>query len=315
MIVYGPVPSRRLGRSLGVNHVPPKACTYSCVYCQLGRTDRMMLERRAFYPPEEVFRHVEERVKKAVEQNEPIDFVSFVPDGEPTLDVNLGKEIELLKPLGVKIAVISNSSLMWREDVREDLMDADWVSVKIDAATEKVWRSVNRPHGKLELDAILAGVMAFADVYEGILATETMLIKGLNDREEVGNVAEFLGELDPDKAYIAIPTRPPAESWVQPADEDAVNRAYQIFEGKLGEVECLIGYEGNAFASTGDVEADMLSITSVHPMREEGVRNLLSREGAEWETIERLIREEKLVELNYMGNKFYMRRIPSRTTL
>jgi wyosine [tRNA(Phe)-imidazoG37] synthetase (radical SAM superfamily) len=274
-----------------------------------------MSERRAFYTPDEVFRHVQERVKKAVEQNEAIDFVSFVPDGEPTLDVNLGKEIELLKPLGVKIAVISNSSLMWREDVREDLIDADWVSVKIDATTEKVWRNVNRPHGNLDLDAILAGVMAFADEYEGFLATETMMIKGLNDREEARNVAKFLGELDPDKAYISIPTRPPAESWVQPADEDAVNRAYQIFAGELGEVECLIGYEGNAFASTGDVEADMLSITSVHPMREEGVRNLLSREGAEWETIERLIREEKLVELNYMGNKFYMRKIPSRTTL
>ena len=297
-----------------MNHVPPKACTYSCVYCQLGRTDTMTSERRAFYPPEEVFRHVEERVKEAEEQNERIDFVSFVPDGEPTLDVNLGKEIELLKPLGVKIAVISNSSLMWREDVREDLMDADWVSVKLDAATEEAWRSVNRPHGRLDLDAILAGVMAFADEYGGILATETMLIKGLNDREGVGNVAEFLGELNPDKAYIAIPTRPPAESWVQPADEEALNRAYQIFAGKLGEVEYLIGYEGNAFASTGDVEADMLSITSVHPMREDAVRNLLSREGAEWETIERLIRDEKLVELNYMGNKFYMRKIPSRTT-
>ena len=313
MIAYGPVPSRRLGRSLGVNHVPPKACTYSCVYCQLGRTDRMQLERRAFYPPEEVARSVGERVERAEEQGERIDFITFVPDGEPTLDVNLGREIDLLRPLGVKIAVISNSSLVWREDVREDLMGADWVSVKVDAVTREGWRGVNRPHGGLELDAVLAGVTAFADDFGGSLVTETMLVRGLNDGDDAERVAGFLGELGPEKAYIAVPTRPPAEGWVLPADEEAVNRAYQIFTEKLGAVECLIGYEGNAFASTGDIEEDLLSITSVHPMREEGVRSLLSRTGAGWEAVERMIGEEKIVELDYMGNRFYMRKIPSRT--
>ena len=145
MKAYGPVPSRRLGQSVGINHIPPKICTYSCVYCQLGRTISMQSERREFYSPEKVSREVETQVDKALNRNEHINYLTFVPDGEPTLDINLGREIELLKPLGIKIAVISNASLMWREDVRSDLLEADWVSMKVDAVTETLWRRVNRP--------------------------------------------------------------------------------------------------------------------------------------------------------------------------
>lgn len=313
MRAYGPVPSRRLGQSLGINHVPPKMCTYSCVYCQLGRTDSMICERREFYPPDEIVRDVEEQVGRARERGERIDYLTFVPDGEPTLDINLGKEIEFLKPMGIKTAVLSNASLMWMEDVREDLLGADWVSLKVDAVTDDVWSRVDRPHGNLGIDTVLEGMRDFADVFEGELTTETMLIKGLNDDdEEAKMVANFIAELNPDKAYIAIPTRPPAEGWVEPPDEKAMNRAYQIFNGKLGHVEYLIGYEGDAFAFTGRVEEDLLSITSVHPMREEGVRRLLSKAGSDWSTVERLIEGGKLIELEYRGNMFYMRRLPSR---
>ena len=313
MKAFGPVPSRRLGRSLGINHIPPKVCTYSCVYCQLGRTIRMQSEPGVFYTPEEILREVEKQVIRARDGDERIDYLTFVPDGEPTLDINLGREIELLKPWGIKIAVISNASLLWREDVRGDLLDADWVSLKVDAVTETLWRRVNRPHGALSHEAVLEGMKEFADVFEGELATETMLIKDLNNSsEEAEKTADFLTELKPDKAYIAIPTRPPTEGWVKPADEGAINRAYQIFNEKLGHVEYLIGYEGDAFAFTGNFEEDLLSITSVHPMREEGVNKLLSKANSDWEAVERLIKEHRLVEIEYMGKKFYMRKLPSR---
>ena len=308
--VYGPVPSRRLGQSVGVNHIPPKVCTYSCIYCQLGRTIRMQLERTSFYPPDEVLRAVREHLAKVQERGEHIDYITFVPDGEPTLDINLGEEIALLRPLGIRIAVISNASLMWREDVREDLLDADWVSLKVDAVTEDAWRRINRPHGGLRHEEVLEGMKEFSEVFKGELATETMLVRGVNDGiEEVERIADFLEALRPDKAYIAIPTRPPAERWVKPADEQAINRAYQIFSRTLEHVEYLIGYEGNAFAFTGNVEEDLLSITSVHPMREEGVRKLLSKAGADWDLVERLIREHKLTEVEYLGHRFYMRKL------
>lgn len=307
---YGPVPSRRLGSSLGVNNIPPKVCTYSCVYCQLGKTLKMQVEQEEFYEVEKIKTDVEKKVREAREKKENIDYISFVPDGEPTLDVSLGKEIDILKPLGIRIAVITNASLLRLENVRNDLLKADWVSLKVDAATEEIWRRVNRPHKSLEFKKVLKGLDDFAEIFSGKLATETMLIKGINDDEkEIKKIVKVLTNLEPDEAYVSIPTRPPAEKWVNPADEKTINKAYQIFDKRLGKVEYLIGYEGNAFASTGDVEDDLLSITSVHPMREEGVRSFLSRAGSDWSIIEKLIDQDKLVQIEYQGKKFYMRRL------
>ncbi len=313
MKAYGPVPSRRLGKSLGINNIPPKICTYSCVYCQLGATIKTQVDRREFYKIDDLLKDIKRKVKEAEKNRETIDYLSFVPDGEPTLDINLGKEIKLLKPLGIKIAVITNASLLWREDVRNDLLKADWVSLKIDSVNEKTWHKIDRPHRSLKLKGILEGMLEFAHIFEGELATETMLIQGINDNDkEIMAVANFLSELKPDKAYIAIPTRPPAEKGIMPASEQSINSAYQILGNELPGVEYLIGYEGNAFAFTENVEDDLLSITSVHPMREEAVKEFLSKARSDWGIIERLIRENKLIEMEYQGKKFYMRKLAGR---
>jgi wyosine [tRNA(Phe)-imidazoG37] synthetase (radical SAM superfamily) len=313
MIAFGPVPSRRLGRSLGVNNIPPKVCTYACIYCQLGRTIKLQVDRRVFYEPGEIFEAVQGKVERAREIGEMIDYFTFVPDGEPTLDVNLGREIQLLKPLGIKIAVITNASLIWREDVREALMKADWVSLKVDSTREEVWRRINRPHGTLQLVSILDGMLEFAKAYRGELATETMLVEGVNDGDDhVREVADFLARLKPARAYLSIPTRPPAEEWVRPPGEEAINRAYQTLSKWVDQVEYLIGYEGNAFAFTGSVEEDLLSITAVHPMREEAVSEFLALAGADWPVVRKLIAQDQLIEMEYDGLKFYMRKLDGR---
>lgn len=310
MIAFGPVPSRRLGKSLGINNIPPKICTYSCVYCQLGATLKMQIDRQSFYTPEELVADVQRKVASAQEKGEVIDYLTFVPDGEPTLDVNLGREMALLKPLGIKIAVISNASLIWREDVREELARADWVSLKADAATEETWRRVDRPHGKLNLAAIQEGMFEFAQHYDGELMTETMLVAGVNDGEaSLRQVSDFLVRLRPARAYLAIPTRPPAEPGASAPEEDVINRAYQILSERVEHVEYLIGYEGNAFAFTGNVEEDLLSITAVHPMREDAVEAFLARASADWVVVQRLITQEQLVETEYGSHRFYLRKL------
>jgi wyosine [tRNA(Phe)-imidazoG37] synthetase (radical SAM superfamily) len=294
---------------LGINNIPPKVCTYSCVYCQAGRTTAMRLERRAFFAPEEVFEAVKAKVEAARRQGETVDYLTFVPDGEPTLDVNLAREVELLRPLGVNIAVITNSSLLWRDDVRADLSRADWVSAKVDAVDEETWRRVNRPHGELRLAAILDGVSAFAKTFDGTLVTETMLARGVNDgAEQLRKVAAFVAGLEPSVAYLSIPTRPPAEGGVAAPDEEVVNAAFQIFAEAVPRVECLIGYEGDAFAFTGNVEDDILSITAVHPMREEAVAALLARAGASRAVVEGLVAGGMLAEVEFDGKKFYVRK-------
>jgi len=268
----------------------------------------MQIKRRAFYEPLELARRVREKVRQVREKGESMDYLAFVPDGEPTLDINLGKEIELLRALGIKIAVITNASLLCHEDVRQDLQKADWVCLKVDAVTSGTWHGINSPHKHLNLDAILDGMLSFARSFQGELTTETMLIRGVNDASrEVSKIADFLAELKPVRAYLAIPTRPPAER-IEPATELTLNAAYQTFSKKLSSVEYLIGYEGNAFASSGNAMDDLLSITAVHPMREEAVKELLNRLGVGWEIVQGLIDSGSLVELEYQGKKFYARK-------
>lgn len=273
----------------------------------------MTTKRQYLYEPKDIFKEVKTKVIEATVRNEKIDYLTFVPDGEPTLDINLGKEISILKQIGIPIAVLTNASLIWRDDVKKDLLDADFVSLKVDTVSGDLWRRINRPYKDLQLTTILEGITEFAKEYRGTVVSETMLIYGVNYGEESKKTAEFLKCLkDLDKAYIAIPTRPPTEKWVTPAKEETVNKTFQVFVEKLGaqKVEYLIGYEGNAFAFTGKVEEDLLSITAVHPMREEAVREFLKKAENDWAIIEKLLHEGKLVELEYEGNTYYMRKLP-----
>jgi wyosine [tRNA(Phe)-imidazoG37] synthetase (radical SAM superfamily) len=314
-LAFGPVPSRRLGRSLGINNIPPKTCSYSCVYCQVGKTNNITVDRRAFYKPEDLLRAVRKKIDEATVRNERIDYLTFVPDGEPTLDLNISKEISSLKQTGLPTAVITNASLLWRDDVKEDLRKADFISFKVDAVSEDLWRKVNRPHKDLRLNMVLEGIREFTEEFRGTVVSETMLIGNIDYRDEFERIAEFLKELKKlNKAYIAIPTRPPTENWVKRAKEDVLNAAFQVFSEKLGanRVEYLIGYEGNAFAFSGNVEEDLLSITAVHPMRKEAVEAFLKKDCTNWRVIEKLLEENKLIELEYEGNKYYMRKLPSR---
>ena len=315
MLTFGPIPSRRLGRSLGINNIPPKVCTYSCVYCQIGKTSNIKIQLEVFYSPSQIFNEVREKVEKSREKGESIDYLTFVPDGEPTLDINLGKEIKLIKSLGIKIAVITNASLIDQEQVRENLKEADLVSLKLDSVEEEIWRKVNHPHRSLCLKTILEGILEFSGTFKGKIITETMLIKNINDDSQyIKKVAKFLAQLKPSRSYLSLPIRPPADSQVQPPSEEVVNRSYNLFKEKIKQVECLIGYEGNAFAFTGNVEEDLLSITSVHPMREEALRDFLKRAKSNWSAINRLIAQGKLVESEYEGHKFYKRKFKKLIT-
>jgi wyosine [tRNA(Phe)-imidazoG37] synthetase (radical SAM superfamily) len=216
----------------------------------------------------------------------------------------------MLRPLGIPIAVISNGSLVWREDVRTALMRADWVSLKVDALREDFWRRINRPDPSLRLGNILSGMEAFAAGFDGFLATETMLVKGVNDSESVmTETAAFIAKLRPQTAYLAIPTRPPTELWCAPPDETVVNAAYQILADKVPSVECLLEELESGFLSAGEIEPDILAITSVHPMTHEALRALVHSRGGSSATIARLLERNQLKIVTYRGRTFYVRRL------
>jgi wyosine [tRNA(Phe)-imidazoG37] synthetase (radical SAM superfamily) len=310
MLVFGPVPSRRLGRSLGINNIPPKSCTYSCVYCQVGPTRRTEVAPRAFYAPAEIVREVERHLSRLRRRGERVDYLSFVPDGEPTLDERLGETIDRLRPFGVPIAVISNGSLLSRKDVRERLSKADWVSVKLDAVDPAAWRRINRPDHALDHDAMLEGMLCFAARFQGTLATETMLVAGVNDDDANADaVGGFIRRIGPHRAYLSVPIRPPAEQGVMPPEPPVLNRFFQIVRRQVDKLELLSGYEGDAFASTGRLADDLLAIAAVHPLRESAVQALVDRSRGDWAVVRKLVSDGLLIPTEFAGRRFYVHRL------
>ena len=310
MNIFGPVPSRRLGKSIGINNIPPKYCTYACVYCQLGKALKMSVKREEFFHPDDLYKQVEEKLQRTKEDGERVDYLTVVPDGEPTLDRNLGSLLQKLKKLNTKLAVITNASLLSDADVRDELSPADYVSVKVDSVDQSIWRKIDRPHPKLYLDDILDGVTAFSGQFSGKLVTETMLIKNLNDGPySIQETANFISSLNPAEAYLGIPTRPPAEPWAVASEEVTINEAYQIYSEKIKHVEYLIGYEGNAFPFTGNLEEDILSITAVHPMREDAVMEYVQNAAGDFSSIEKLVESGQLIVSQYNNHRFYVRKL------
>ena len=207
------------------------------------------------------------------------------------------------------IAVLTNGSLLRRADVRGDLSGADWVSVMVDAAEEETWRTVNRPHPQLKRSEVLKGAFLFAREFAGTLVTETMLVAGLNDaREQLEPVADFLGRLEPRRAYLSIPTRPPAEPWVRPPDGAAIVRAREILRRTVREVEVLSGFEGVDFDTIGPVGEGILAIAAVHPVREDALSEILGRTGADRSLVQSLLRTGALEEAYFEGKRFYRRK-------
>jgi len=309
MIAFGPVPSRRLGYSLGINHIPPKNCTYSCVYCQVGRTTHLTTTRQSFYSLAQILQEVDVKIAESAKTGRAIDYLTLVPDGEPTLDINLGKLIKQLKRFNLPIAVISNGSLINRLDVQEDLLLADWVSLKVDAVIEADWHKIDRPHKSLSLPSILTGMRDFRNRYHEELVTETMLVSGLNDSESaIHQLCEYLSELTPLKSYLSIPTRPPAESWVRPPGADSLQSVFQIFSTSNTFMDLLFDLETTDFQSTGNITEDILGITAVHPIREGAIKNMVSMAHVDWSIVEELLTTRKIARIQYREEWFYVRR-------
>ena len=308
--VFGPVPSRRLGKSLGINNVPAKRCTYSCVYCQLGYSKTVKPIRMEFYKPESIILSVKKRLDENTDLLNNIDYITIVPDGEPTLDKNLGKLIHLLKQFNKPIAILTNASLLWKEDVKTDLMDANLVSVKIDSVQEKSWRFINQANEYLDLNKVLTGIIEFSNDFKGDIISETMLIDTIDyDFVKIANFLKNIQNLK--KCYIAIPTRPPSFHWVKPAKETIINKAYQIIHDTLGDnmIELLLGYEGDNFYLSKDIINDILSITAVHPIKESILRSIIERTDNNWNIVEELLDTNQLKKVSYNKDNFYLRKI------
>lgn len=273
--IFGPVPSRRLGQSLGIDTIPLKTCNWNCVYCQLGRSVPLTNERREYYPRQDIL----DEAEKALIAHKPgeIDWVTFVGSGEPLLHTGIGWLIHRLKELTeLPVAVITNGSLLFLPAVRQELVAADAVLPSLDAGTAELYRRINRPHPEVTFDRLVEGLVAFRGEYPGKLWVEVMLVRELNDTPQaLWDIAKVLQRVRPDAVHINLPTRPPAETWVQPPLEESLMQAMAIL-GNIAEV--VHPTEGSFVLSGYDNLVDaVIGIITRHPMRQEELERTLAR--------------------------------------
>jgi wyosine [tRNA(Phe)-imidazoG37] synthetase (radical SAM superfamily) len=268
--VFGPVPSRRLGLSLGVSPIPEKTCNYTCTYCQLGRTTHMINKREMFYPVEEIA----SQVKAVLKKNSAIDVVSIVGEGEPTLYAGLGELIDTIKTFTDKpVALITNGALFYDEQVRAESAKADIVLPSLDGYDETSWKAIDRPHGKLKYEDVIDGLVKFGQEYSGQNWIEIMLLKGSNDTDKALNgFAELLSKIKYDRLYVNTPVRPPAESFVQPTAHEIVVKFAERLKGTA--IDALVS---TGFLSDISDNYDALhSIILRHPMNNFEIDNFLT---------------------------------------
>jgi len=322
--VFGPVPSRRLGRSLGIDPTPPpsfrgdqagpgepkrcaKTCNWNCVYCQLGPTRPFTLKRSSFFPPQELYDELKSAL--AADSIRQFDWITFVGSGEPTLNKDLGALIRGVKELSdALVAVITNGSLLREAEVREELLQADAVLPTLDAGTPKLYRAINRPPSEYYFDGYIRGLEEFSREYEGKLWIEVMLIKGMNDGEkELGDLASALERIGPSRVHIVLSTRPPAEERVGPADAEALSRAKAILGRRLDVLlpdQGRGGFGGDA--ADGRLDS-LVSIIARHPLSEDDFRRALAEQKASDidSTIASLLRSGRITITDRLGKRFY----------
>jgi wyosine [tRNA(Phe)-imidazoG37] synthetase (radical SAM superfamily) len=270
--VFGPVPSRRLGRSLGVDLVPFKVCTYDCVYCQVGCTTNKTVARQEFVPMEEVLAEIEHRLAEGASP----DFVTMSGSGEPTLYSRLGELIAGVKErCDVPVAVITNGSLLWMPEVRRDLRRADLVVPSLDAGDPEAFETANRPHADIRFEQMVDGLVAFSDEFDGKLWLEVFMLEGVTDTDAaVERLAEQVRRIDPDRVQINTVVRPPAESFARPASRRAMERFAALF----GEKAAVIAEyrRAGAVPEVSATHQEILSMLRRRPCSMEDVANGLS---------------------------------------
>lgn len=273
--VFGPVPSRRLGQSLGIDPVPLKTCNWNCVYCQLGRSLPLTNERREYFPGEAIIIEVEQAL--ASHQAGEIDWVTLIGSGETTLYAGIGRLIRQVKSLtDLPVAVITNGSLLYLPEVRLELSPADAVLPSLDAGNAQLYRKINRPHPEVSFKRLIEGLATFRKEYQGKLWVEVMLVRGLNDTESALNeIAVALKHIQPDEVHIIQPTRPPVEAWVLPPDEEGLLRARALL-GNIARVVHPVGGTFDLGGSESPVDA-IIGIITRHPMQETELVETLKR--------------------------------------
>jgi wyosine [tRNA(Phe)-imidazoG37] synthetase (radical SAM superfamily) len=305
--VYGPVASRRLGFSLGVDIIPFKTCTLDCTYCQLGSTGKTSVRRASWFPPEKILA----QVKAAIGSGQRIDVITFSGSGEPTLSRDLGRLIrEIKKMTRIPVAILTNGTLLTRKDVRRDLAAADVVVPSLDAVPAALFRRVNRPHAALEVNKVIDGMVRFREEFRGEIRLEVMLIKGVNDSPAaIEALKAAVGRIQPDRIELNTVVRPPADRRAGPLGAADLRR----IRARLGpKAEIVATFAGRRQApAAGGIERTVLATVGRRPQTAEDIATALGRHRDEvLKALSSLLARDRVRKL-VLGRKTYFGRRPA----
>ncbi len=299
--VYGPVPSRRLGRSLGIDLVPPKTCTYDCIYCQLGRTTNKTIQREEWTPLRGVLKELEAHLP-----SEP-DWITIAGSGEPTLHSGIGSLIKAVKAItDTRIAVLTNGSLLWLPEVRDALCGADLVIPSLDAGEERLFRHVNRPHRDITFHRMIEGLCEFRKSFAGQYWLEVFILGGITGLPmQVREIAEIAGRIGPQRVHLNTVVRPPAESFAVPVPQELMEQ----FAGTFGDnAEIIVSSQNRLHGGhASSTPQEVLSLVSRRPCTLEDIAAGLDLDLSEASRCVEQLAVAGLLETEYQGRWLYFR--------
>ena len=307
--VFGPVPSRRLGRSLGIDLIPYKTCSYDCIYCQLGRTVEKTLVRKEYVPLEVILKETAERLAEGVQP----DYITLSGLGEPTLYSRLDELIAGIRRLTrTPIAVLTNGSLLWNPEVRRGLLESDVVIPSLDAGSEEIFQTVNRPHPNLDFAQVLSGMASFRQEFGGQIWLEVFLLKRFTaDVAQVGRIARLVEILEPDRVQLNTVLRPPVEKYALAVDSATMHSLAAIFGGRTEIISDPPASEHKSAVGAG--EAVIMGLLRRRPCTIQDVSRGLGIPAADAaKRLEILERDGEIVIRRRAGKLFYVTSRPRR---
>lgn len=300
--IYGPVPSRRLGYSLGVDILPLKTCTLDCIYCQLGSTTKKVLRRKEYFSYKDILKEIDEAVKSG----QQIDTITFSGSGEPTLNIGLGYLIrEIKKITNIPVAVLTNSTLLSIKSVREALKAADLVIPSLDAATQDIFERINRSPSSLKVNKIIRGLKLFRNDFSGKIWLEIMLVKGINDSpSQLKKFKSIIAEIEPDKVQLNTVVRPPSESYTKPLSREELEMVRKSL-GSRAEIIADFNQEPQVHSSP-KIKKKICDMAKRRPVSVKDLADSLGYPREEiFSTIKELLSQYKLKETIHKGKTYY----------
>ncbi|WFN35754.1 radical SAM protein [Methanomicrobium antiquum] len=271
--LFGPVPSRRLGISLGIDLVPPKTCSYNCIYCECGKTTNLTITRKEYFPTDNII----EELDDALEKHPHLDYITYSGSGEPTLHTGIKEITKFLKKKypEYKIALLTNGSMFWDENVRKECLGIDLVIPSLDSSVDETFKKIDRPHRELKIDKVNNGIIKFSQEFSGTIWLEIFIVPGINDTiSEIEKMNEVIKKIKPEKVQLNTLDRPGVVSWIKPASDDSLKHISSLITHKNVEIAKKPAERLSSEAFYGDVSELILNTIKRRPCTLEDISEI-----------------------------------------